>query len=146
MKNGEGMNLREARQVLGSLDTDPDAARVFGEVYETADGAMVIPVTSVRGASRLGVSDGRSAVRARPAGVFVIKDGKAAWVPAVDAGRIAVMGILVVVGSGGVGGRAAGRSAMMGILVGLVSAALAGVAMVRRPPWPDLHGDISRSH
>ena len=122
MKNGEGMNLREARQVLGSLDTDPDAARVFGEVYETADGAMVIPVTSVRGASRPGVSDGRSALHARPAGVFVIKDGKAAWVPAVDAGRIA----------------------MMGILVGLVSAALAGVAMVRRPPWPDLHGDISR--
>jgi hypothetical protein len=40
----------------------------------------------------------------------------------------------------------AGRIAMMGILVGLVSAALAGVAMVRRPPWPDLHGDISRSH
>jgi len=123
MKNGEGMNLREARQVLGSLDTDPDAARVFGEVYETADGAMVIPVTSVRGASRPGVSGGRSALHARPAGVFVIKDGKAAWVPAVDAGRIA----------------------MMGILVGLVSAALAGVAMVRRPPWPDLHGDISRS-
>ena len=123
MKNGEGMNLREARQVLGSLDTDPDAARVFGEVYETADGAMVIPVTSVRGAFRPGVSDGRFALHARPAGVFVIKDGKAAWVPAVDAGRIA----------------------MMGILVGLVSAALAGVAMVRRPPWPDLHADISRS-
>jgi hypothetical protein len=123
MKNGEGMNLREARQVLGSLDSDSDAARVFGEVYETADGAMVIPVTSVRGAFRPGVSDGRSALHARPAGVFVIKDGKAAWVPAVDAGRIA----------------------MMGILVGLVSAALAGVAMVRRPPWPDLHGDISRS-
>ena len=124
MKNGEGMNLREARQVLGSLDSDSDAARVFGEVYETADGATVIPVTDVRGASKPGVGHGRSAVRARPAGVFVIKDGKGAWVPAVDAGRIA----------------------MMGILVGLVSAALAGVAMVRRPPWPDLHGDISRSH
>ena len=58
---------------------------------------------------------------AKPAGVFVVKDGKAAWVPAVDTGRVA----------------------MMGILVGLVSATLAGVAMVRRPPWPDLHGDIS---
>jgi hypothetical protein len=102
------MNLREARQVIDSLETDPGAARVFGEVYETADGTTVIPVT--RGA-------------AKPAGVFVVKDGKASWVPAVDAGRIA----------------------MMGILVGLVSAALAGVAMVRRPPWPDLHGDISRS-
>ena len=108
------MNLREARQVIGSLDTDPDAARVFGEVYETADRTAVIPVTNVRG-------DGRFTLRAKPAGVFVVKDGKAAWVPAVDTGRVA----------------------MMGILVGLVSATLAGVAMVRRPPWPDLHGDIS---
>jgi len=111
------MNLREARQVIGSLETDPDAARVFGGVYETADGTTVIPVTNVRGAA-----DGRFALRAKPAGVFVAKDGKAAWVPAVDAGRVA----------------------MMGILVGLVAATLAGVAMVRRPPWPDLHGDISR--
>ena len=108
------MNLREARQVIGSLETDADAARAFGEAYTTADGATVIPVTN----------DGPFALSAKPAGVFVIKDGNAAWVPAVDAGRIA----------------------MMGILVGLVSAVLAGVAMVRRPPWPDLHGDISRSH
>ena len=54
-------------------------------------------------------------------GVFIVKDGKAKWVPTVDATRIA----------------------LMGIFVGLVSAALAGVAMVRRPPWPDLHGEIS---
>jgi hypothetical protein len=106
------MNLREARQVVGALETDPDAARVFGEAYEIADGTTVIPVTTVRGGAR------------RPLGVFVVKDGKASWVLAIDAGRIA----------------------MMGIFVGLVSAVFAGVAMVRRPPWPDLHGDISRSH
>ncbi|MBE1548408.1 hypothetical protein GGC64_002432 [Mycobacterium sp. OAS707] len=105
------MNLREARQVVGALETDPAAARVFGEVYEIADGTTVIPVTKVRGGSH------------QPAGVFVVKDGEASWVPAVDGGRIA----------------------MMGILVGLVSAAFAGIAMVRRPPWPDLHGDISRA-
>ena len=116
------MNLREAREVIDTLPADPDASRMFGQAYETADGSTVIPVTNVRGASKPGVNDGRFALGAKPAGVFVIKDGKAAWVPAVDAGRIA----------------------MMGILVGLVSAALAGVAMVRRPPWPDLHGDISR--
>jgi hypothetical protein len=115
------MNRREARQVIGSLETDPAAARVFGEVYETADGTTVIPVTNVRGGSKPGVHDGRSALSTKPAGVFVIKDGRASWVPAVDAGRIA----------------------MMGILVGLVASALAGVAMVRRPPWPDLHGDVS---
>src|SRR5690242_13751389 len=104
------MNRREARQIIGSLEADPDAARVFGEVYQTTDGTTVIPVTTVRGAAP------------RAAGVYVVKDGTASWVPAVDSGRVA----------------------MMGILVGLVSAAFAGIAMVRRPPWPDLRGDISR--
>jgi hypothetical protein len=103
------MNLREAREAIDTLAPDPDAARLFGQAYETADGSTVIPVAKPG---------------AKPLGIFVVKDGKASFVPAVDAGRIA----------------------MMGILVGLVSAALAGVAMVRRPPWPDLHGDISRSH
>jgi hypothetical protein len=103
------MNLREAREVIDALPTEPDASRLFGEAYETADGSTVIPVAK-QGAN--------------PLGIFVVKDGKATFVPAVDASRIA----------------------MMGILVGLVSAGLAGVAMVRRTPWPDLHGDISRSH
>jgi hypothetical protein len=58
----------------------------------------------------------------QPVGVFVIKDGMPRWSPATDDTRIA----------------------MMGILVGLLSATLAGIAMVRRPPWPDLHGDVSK--
>jgi hypothetical protein len=103
----DDMNLREAREVIDTLPADPDASRMFGQAYETADGSTVIPVAKPG---------------AKPLGIFVVKDGKAAFVPAVDATRIA----------------------MMGILVGLVSAGLAGVAMVRRPPWPDLHGDISR--
>jgi hypothetical protein len=98
------MNLRDAGELLDTLETD--ATRVYGQPYQTPDGTTVIPVARVRGGAL---------------GVFVVKDGKATWLPAVDATRIA----------------------MMGILVGLVSAALAGVAMVRRPPWPDLHGDIS---
>jgi hypothetical protein len=103
------MNLREAREGIDKLVPDADASRVYGEPYETTDGATVIPVTKVRGA------------RAKPVGVFVIKDGKAEWRPAVDGERVA----------------------MMGILVGLVSATLVGVAMVRRPPWPDVKGEIS---
>lgn len=98
------MNLRDASELLDSLETHP--GRVYGQSYETADGTTVIPVSRVRGGAL---------------GVFVVEDGKARWIPAVDATRIA----------------------LMGILVGLVSAALAGVAMVCRPPWPDLHGDIS---
>ena len=102
------------------MAADPDASRVFGQPFETADGATVIPVARLRGGPARGADDSRIRLGAKPLGVFVVKDGKASFVPAVDAGRIA----------------------MMGILVGLVSAALAGVAMVRRPPWPDLHGTV----
>lgn len=106
------MNLPEPREALDTIVSDADASRVYAEPYETADGATVITVTKVRGQ------------RAKPAGVFVIKNGRANWLPAVDGERVA----------------------MMGILVGLVSATLAGIAMVRRPPWPDLKGDVSPRH
>jgi hypothetical protein len=97
------MNLRDARQAIAAVGSDPDALSVFGQQYQAPDGATIIPVS-------------------KPVGVFVIKDGKPIWSPAADATRIA----------------------LMGILVGLVSATLAGVAMVRRPPWPDLHGEVSK--
>lgn len=57
----------------------------------------------------------------RPPGVFVVKDGRPRWEPATDATRIA----------------------LFGILVGLVATVLAGITMVRRPPWPELYGDVS---
>lgn len=83
------------------LPVDGAARHVYGEPYRTADGATVITVANLRGA---------------PLGVFVIAGNKASWVPAVDASRIA----------------------LVGVVTGLLSAVLAGVAMVRRPPWPDL--------
>jgi hypothetical protein len=97
------MNLREARQVIDSLDTNPDALSAFGDKYETADGSTVIPVS-------------------KPVGVFVIKDGKPTWEAATDDTRIA----------------------LFGILVGLVATILACAAMIRRPPWPDLHGTVTK--
>jgi len=100
------MNLRDAGQLPNRLESDPGSAGVYGRPYETADGTTIIPVAKVRGGAL---------------GVCVVKDGRATWVPAVDATHIAGMGILV----------------------GLVSVALVGLAMVRRPPWPDLKGDIS---
>jgi hypothetical protein len=109
------MNLREAPELLDGLAPDTDASRVYGQPYETSDGTTVFPVAKLGGRTR-------DDSHARPLGVFVVKDGKASFVPTADVTRIATMGILV----------------------GLVSATLAGVAMVRRPPWPDLHGDISR--
>ena len=60
---------------------------------------------------------------ARPVGVFVIKDGEATWVPAVRSARIA----------------------LVGALTGLVAATLGTLAMVRRPPWPDLHGTVTKT-
>ncbi|KUI22593.1 hypothetical protein AU193_20565 [Mycobacterium sp. GA-1285] len=107
-------------ELLEGLDFDPNASRVFGQPYETADGTTVIPVTEIRGRARRG-GEPNVKVTTRPAGVLVIKDGDAVWRPAVDATRIA----------------------LAGILVGLVASTLAGVAMVRRPPWPDLYGDVS---
>ncbi|AKS36541.1 hypothetical protein AFA91_22120 [Mycolicibacterium goodii] len=83
---------------------------VFGEPYVTPDGATVIPASKV----------GRRGTR--PAGVFVIKDGKPVWAPAVDSTRIA----------------------LLGELIGLVAATLATAAMVRRPPWPDVRVTVSR--
>ena len=97
--------MDDAGELLNTLETD--ATRVYGQPYQTADGTTIVPVAKVRGGAL---------------GIFVIKDGRSTWVPAVDETRVA----------------------LMGILVGLVAAALAGVAMVRRPPWPDLHGVVSK--
>lgn len=59
---------------------------------------------------------GGSRPKTVPLGVFVIHDGKASWTPAVDGSRLA----------------------MGGLLVGLTATVLSGIAMVRRPPWPDI--------
>lgn len=53
---------------------------------------------------------------ARPVGAFVVHDGEVSWTPAVDATRIA----------------------LMGELIGLLAAVIATLAILRRPPWPDL--------
>ena len=55
--------------------TDGRASGGYGEPYQTADGATVIPV-------------------AKPLGVFVIRGGEASWVPAVDTSRVALIGVL----------------------------------------------------
>lgn len=113
------MKLRDA---LDSIVPDPAAAQVYGQPYETADGATVVPVAKVRGRAKPGTGDPQLRVSAKPAGVFVIVNGEATWVPALDSTRIA----------------------LMGELIGLVAAAFATLAMVRRPPWPDLHGTVAK--
>ncbi|MEU0502163.1 hypothetical protein [Nocardia sp. NPDC005998] len=81
-----------------------DDALVFGQPYDTSDGATVITV------ARTG-----SLLRGTyPLGVFVVHGGQVVWTPAVDVTRIA--------------------------LIGLLTAVIATLAVLRRPPWPDLKG------
>jgi hypothetical protein len=112
------MKLRDA---LDSIVPDPAAAHVYGQPYQLEDGVTVVPVAKVRGRTK-GATDTDLRLAANPVGVFVVKKGEAAWVPAVDSTRIA----------------------LMGELIGLVAATLATLAMVRRPPWPDLHGTVAK--
>jgi hypothetical protein len=112
------MKLRDA---LDSIVPDPAAAHVYGQPYQLEDGVTVVPVAKVRGRTK-GATDTDLRLAANPVGVFVVKNGEAAWVPAVDSTRIA----------------------LMGELIGLVAATLATLAMVRRPPWPDLHGTVAK--
>lgn len=77
----------------------------YGETVRVDEGTVVLPVSrrSSRGAE--------TAV-----GLFTITRGKATWTPAVDIGRIA----------------------LIGVLTGLISATLGCAAVLRRPPWPHL--------
>jgi uncharacterized spore protein YtfJ len=61
---------------------------------------------------------------ATPIGVFVICGDNVAWTAAVDQNRIA----------------------LFGVITGLASAVIATLAVLRRPPWPDivLRGNIRR--
>jgi hypothetical protein len=51
-----------------------------------------------------------------PLGLFIIHDGRAQWEAVVDADRVA----------------------FLGVLTGLLSTVIVTLAMLRRPPWPDL--------
>lgn len=81
--------------ILDQLAADPAAARSYGEPYQTPDGTTVIVV-------------------AKPLGVFAIRNGHASWMPAVDANRIA----------------------LIGVVTGLVAAVIGSLAVLRQPPWP----------
>jgi uncharacterized spore protein YtfJ len=77
-------------------------SRVFGQAYER-DGVTVIPVAVVRGGGGGGAGKkaetgeegegGGFGLIARPAGVYVIKDGAVSWQPAVDVDRIVALGV-----------------------------------------------------
>ncbi len=80
--------------------------REFGDPYEK-DGITLIPAASVRAAGGGGLGRGPAhetrgwgggvALKARPVGVYVIKDGHVTWQPTVDATRIVLGGQIVAI-------------------------------------------------
>jgi hypothetical protein len=92
-------------EVLDQLPNDPNVRRVYGEPYVTPDGVTVIPVAKIR--ERSGVR-GFADRRVRRSG------DDARWVPAVDANRVA----------------------LIGVVTGLLAAVIGSLAVLRQPPWP----------
>ncbi|MDT5264026.1 MAG: hypothetical protein QOI90_652 [Mycobacterium sp.] len=70
----------------------------------------------VDGATVIPVARVRGGGSATPIGVFVIRGGDVSWTAAVDQNRIA----------------------LLGVITGLASAVIATLAVLRRPPWPDI--------
>jgi uncharacterized spore protein YtfJ len=77
------------------------ARRVFGDPIQ-ADGVTLVPAAIVsggggggaRGAADGGVGFG---LKARPAGMFVVRNGNVSWRPAVDVNRVVLGGQLVAI-------------------------------------------------
>ena len=90
----------DPQQVLQSAQDAITARRVFGEPFE-ADGATILPVAVVRGGGRGGARGQDGAIGyglgARPAGVYVIRNGRVSWRPAVNVNMIVAGGQLVAI-------------------------------------------------
>jgi|SRR3954462_12645155 hypothetical protein len=86
-------------------------------LVKPSGGVFSEPIEAADGTTVIPVTDARG----RAVGVFVVADGGAKWEPVVDTTRI----LLLAEG------------------IGLAAAVLATLAMVRRPPWPDLRGTIN---
>ena len=73
------------RRTIGGMD----AKQVFGAPIER-DGVLFVPAAKVRGGGGFGLT-------AKPAGMYVIKDGDAEWRPALDLNRVIIGGQLVAI-------------------------------------------------
>jgi len=88
--------------MLDKLDAVKDTMtvrRVFGDAYEVG-GTTIVPVASVQGGGGGGGGEGPTdqgtpvgggvgfGVKARPVGVYVVKDGEVSWKPALDVTRV----------------------------------------------------------
>lgn len=100
---------------VGGIKDVITVKQVFGDAYEK-EGVMIVPVASVRGGGGGGAgqekengSEGASGsgvgmgFEARPAGVYVIKEGSVKWQPAVNVNRI-IAGAQLVAAAAAVSG------------------------------------------
>lgn len=93
----EGPNLSSVLSKLDIVKDSLNVKRVFGEAYKL-DGLTIIPVAVLQGGGGAGGGGGEGpdgtghgsgsgmgfGVHARPAGVYVIKDGDVTWRPSLD--------------------------------------------------------------
>lgn len=84
------------------------ARRVFGQAYQAGD-TLIIPVAKVLGGGGSGYGEGSMGadagdgsgggggfgVRAKPVGVYVVRDGAVQWQPVLDLSRVILGGQLV---------------------------------------------------
>ena len=74
--------------------------RVYGDPIER-DGVTIIPAADIRGGGGGGGdaqdNGGGFGVMARPVGVYVVSGDSVRWEPAVDASRIAIMGMVTAI-------------------------------------------------
>ena len=93
------MNVDEMLQQTNDAIT---VRRVYGEPIER-DGALIIPAAKVAGGGGGGSDDegnggGGFGVRAKPAGVFIVRPGgDVSWQPALDINRIVLGGQVVAI-------------------------------------------------
>jgi uncharacterized spore protein YtfJ len=101
--NSDTSMLETIREVVDSAQ----AGRVFGTPIQQ-DGVVVLPVATVRGGGGGGSgqaekghegsgSGGGMGVSAKPLGVFVVKNGKVRWQPAVDINKVILGGQIVAI-------------------------------------------------
>jgi uncharacterized spore protein YtfJ len=89
------------QQILLGAQESMTARRVFGEPIHV-DGATIIPVARVGGGGGGGSKNAEEGglgfgLGARPAGVYVVRNGKASWRPAVDVNRVILGGQAVAI-------------------------------------------------
>lgn len=99
----------DPKEILEQARDTLTVRRVFGEPIER-EGVVVVPVARIAGGGGAGSGEGHPdtarsgggrgggwGVNARPAGVYVIRQGEVHWRPAVDPNRVILGAQLVVI-------------------------------------------------